>query len=209
MRTHLFVAVLAAACAASFAAPPEPPMPIEPSPDPLARPDPAAAFEAVVRVDEKPGGKRFQGVWLERADGPRLLISYRADGCWTPFAGEKVRVTGAAYTPEGQAIGAEHFRVATMELVDRTKPIRFVSVGAERELTGKFGLGQGAPGSKMADSTWDVFSADGSSYQIANPSLIGELSGHPAKVKAREVVRTPFSAHMGGRVLWLVSVSAP
>ncbi len=211
MRLHLFAAVLAATCAASFAAPPEPPkMPIVQSPDPLGLTPPAAdAFEAVVRVDEKPGGKRFQGVWLERAEGPRLLIEYRALGCWTPFAGEKVSVTGASYSPEGQSIQAAHFKVATMELVDKSKPIRFISVGPVQELTGKFGLGQGAPGSKMADSTWDVFSGGGSSYLIANPSEIGKLTSQPAKVTAREVVRTPFSTHMGGRVLWLLSVSAP
>ncbi len=182
-------------------------MPLQPT-DPLAlKPAEGEAFEAVLRVDEKPGGKRFQGVWLERAKGPKLLIAYRALGCFTPFAGHRVAVTGEAYVPQGQAIGASHFRVRTMKLVDATKPVTFVSVGPEQALSGRFGMAQGAPGSKMADSTWPVFSAGGASFQIANPSVIADAAGKAAKVTAREVVRSPFMTHMGGRVLWLLSVS--
>ncbi len=182
--------------------------PLQPT-DPLAKPDPAVeSFEATLSVDTKPGGKRFQGVWLKRADGSKLLIEYRALGCWTAFEGKLVKVTGKHYSPPGQSVRADHFRVETLQMVDPAKAGAFVSVGPIQTIDGRFGLVEGGAGSKMEGSTWLVFSGGGTSYQIANPARIKSAAGGPAEAVARAVARSPFFvAHMPGPLLWLLDVT--
>lgn len=181
--------------------------PLKPT-DPLAPPDSSlAAFEATVAIDSKPGGKRFQGVWLKKDDGGRLLIEYRALGCWTPFDGHRVKVTGKSYTPKGQAIMAAHFTVSTLEIVDPSKPVAFTHVGPIQTIDGQFSTAEGSVGSKMEGSTWAVFTGGGMSYQIANPARIKTAANGPAEVVARAVTRSPFTAHMPGPMLWLLDVT--
>src|SRR5687767_5359156 len=71
---------------------------------------------ALLRIDEAPSGKRFQGVWLEFPDDKRWVIDYRVHGIWQAFEDAAVLVTGECYTPpaEAQSINAQHFRVHRM-----------------------------------------------------------------------------------------------
>lgn len=41
-------------------------------------PAPGPERRATVRIDPAPGGKQFQGVWLELEGGARWVIAYRA-----------------------------------------------------------------------------------------------------------------------------------
>jgi hypothetical protein len=190
LSTLLFVAT--SACA-------EPPL--HPS-IPVAKSDGATA---TVRVDPTPGAKRFQGVWLESADGSKQLIAYNKRSVWAQFEGQTVVVTGAPYQPEGQSISADHFRVETLSLADSSAATLYTSVGPIKALTGDLTLQSGSPGSKMAGQSWWVFSSGGLSYQLANPSAVKGQAG-AITVKARRIERSPFTAHMPGPLLWIESV---
>ncbi len=179
---------------------------LTPTPSPLEADESALSFEAILRVDAEPSYKHFQGVWLERDDGERWLIDYRALGCWTPFDGHRVSATGERYEPEGQSIGAPHFRVKTLSAVDPMAMSALVQVGPERTLTGRLSTASGAPGSKQEGSSWTVFVADsGGSWSLLNPSAVQDLQGETISVKGRAVERSPFYAHAGGPLLFVIS----
>ncbi len=165
-------------------------------------------FRATVEIDAKPGGKRLQAVWLVHENGERWVIDYRAREFWKPFEGTTVDAAGKVYAPQGQAIGATHFRVHSLGLdpnTDSSAP--WTWIGPESQAHGKFHLKQGAPGSKSADTSWPVFvSEEGRSYQLANAVELDGLLGVPVTIEARPIERSPFVAHMPGPTLFVMSV---
>lgn len=167
-----------------------------------------AEFEAVVRVDERPGGKKFQGVWLERADGERWVAAYRPLGWLRVFDGFKVRVTGGTYEPFGQAIRATHFHVDTIKISMRAE-VSLLEVGPETAMTGTFVQVRGEAGSKSAGETWWTFvAADGKTYEIEGVTE-GTIAAGAARVVARVAVPDwSYRARRGGEYLWLVKVEA-
>lgn len=202
------------------AAPVEAPVSGEPSPaaprEAEAKPPAAAAptddakqpegFAAVVRVDAKPGGKKFQGVWLERDDGERWVVAYRAEPWLVAFEGRRVDVTGAVYQPTGQAILATHFRIETLRLAGPESDAEFVAALAELRLSGTFKERVGESGTKLEGERYRVFEADdGAVYLLANYPERGE-PGVAATVRARVVELSPYTAHRGGTYLWVLDV---
>lgn len=180
---------------------------LEPTESPLLDPTTVAttAIEATVRVDPEPGGKKFQGVWLELDADQRLLVAYNKRAIWSQFEGHRVRVTGEHYQPEGQSIGADHYRIHTLEVVNTEDMASFVRVGPLKDFEGELTVSSGEPGSKMEGESWSVFSSGNRGFQLANPSALDGASG-ALTLSAREVERSPFAAHMGGPMLWIESV---
>lgn len=159
-------------------------------------------FEAKVVIDPSPGAKKFQGVWLERDDGQRWLIDYRARPYWTPFAEARVEVSGARYMPDGQAVTAVHFRLDTLRIVEPTPDHHLVRLGPKRQLTGRFVEVVGGPGTKSEARTMTLFAADGVRYFLANHEETFQGSG---TATVRETALSPFVAHLMGPRLWVVS----
>ena len=183
------------------------PPPIEHK-DPLAPPAPPAAdgaFVATVRIDAQPGGKRFQGVWLVHG-GAEWVVDYRARELWQPFDGLEVRVTGETWTPDprAQAIQAQHFKVARLEVADPAKAKRFRAIGPERELSGVFVHKRVPAGAKGAGASPLYFEEkDGQRYEVIG----GEHGSGAATVVARDVEINPtWAATTGGPFLWIETV---
>jgi hypothetical protein len=161
---------------------------------------------ATLRIDPVPGAKRFQGVWLERADGTRWVVDYRARELWSWFADHEVIVTGEKYAPEGQAINAVHFRVDTVRFkAPRSGRGPYVSMGPEQVLAGTLVTDSGTAG-KAAGSSWPAFvSDDGTRYVVLGEELAGRTG--PVRVRAR--VLEPdmsYTARTAGPDLWIVAV---
>lgn len=183
------------------------------SQDPTTTAQPAAnERRATLRIDAQPGGKKFQGVWLEFSADKRWVIDYRPRELWKPFEDREVIVTGACYQPFGQAIMATHFRVDRMRFVTPERgrgPI--LELGPEHWIRGAFAMHVFPPGSKLADSPMRVFRADdGTEFLLAGASEELPEAGKAARVKAREV--TPdmsYMAQVGGRNIWILEVRAP
>lgn len=179
-------------------------------PAPAAEPEGAQAperFEATLRIDPEPGAKQFQGVWVERDDGQRWVVDYRARGWWMPFDGRRVRVSGRRYEPRGEAITATHFRVHELALVaPKGEPIAILTeVHEEQELEGVFEVETWPAGTKLAGERDLVFVATGGErYRLANDPGSTIEDGRSVRIVAREVVMSPFVAHVGGRHLWLI-----
>ncbi len=180
----------------------------EPTPmllDPVPPPD-MLTFRATLEIDKEPGGKRFQGVWLVREDGERWVVDYRARDHWKPFEGATVEAVGRTWSPQGQAISATHFRVHSL----RVKPdagTAWVYLGPEQKLSGRFEIRLGQAGSKLSGESWPVFIATGGgSYQLANEVTLKDKPGKRVEVTARPVERSPFTAHMPGPTLWILSI---
>jgi hypothetical protein len=176
-------------------------------PEPTASPEPDAGneFEATLRIDKKPGGKKFQGVWLERDGGSKWVISYRPEPLWRSFEGQRVRVRGTTYQPPGQAINATHFRVERLVLAagDAQANQVIVEVGAESTYTGVFREHSWPAGSKLAGEKTRVFVSGTESWFLQN-SVDGVELDKNAVVVAREVVLSPYVARPGGRFLWIL-----
>ena len=167
---------------------------------------------ATVRIDAQPGGKNFQGVWLELGADKRWVIDYRPRALWKPFADRDVIVTGRCYRPFGQAIMATHFRVDRMRFVTPERgrgPL--LEIGPEQLLRGTFVEHRFPAGSKLADSPRVTFVVDaGTSYWIAGAADDLPAIGTAARIKAREV--TPdmsYVAQPGGPNLWILDVRDP
>jgi len=169
------------------------------------KPPATMKFDATVAIDAKPGSKQFQGVWLVRADGSRLLIDYRATGLWRPFEKQKVTATGRTYYPRGQAIKAKHFRVETLQMVDKQSTASIIRIGPVKTLNGAFSTHTVRAGAKGGGQQRTVFtSKSATTYQVMNPAAA--LPG-AAVVTAREIERSPFISHVGGPALWILSAS--
>ncbi len=167
---------------------------------------PIQVFEARVEIDPTPGGKKFQGVWLVRADGARWVIAYRPLEIWRPFEGKQVKVEGALYEPFGQSIGAPHFRVDRMT-VDPESMASLVRVERERLLTGHFENETMEEGTKLAGQHFLTYSAEGVRYLLANAPPDPPTPGAKVRVRAREVELSPFAAHLIGPTLWILDIS--
>jgi hypothetical protein len=210
--------IRAAALLLAFACTPARPEPgpSEPAPPPVKTPprmDPATTdtnleeLDAIVEIDEKPGGKKFQGVWLVQDGGERWVISYRAEPWLREFEGLRVHARGERYTPEGQAINATHFRLAEMRVIDpQARLSLFVEVGPERTLTGVIREEVGAPGTKSEGERWHVLDSesDGRFMLVNTPE--GIVLEQRIAVRARSIVFSPFVAHRGGPALWVLDV---
>lgn len=170
--------------------------------------DPPAEYRATVRIDAQPGGKKFQGVWLEFDTHQQWVIAYRPHELWRGFAGEAVIVTGQCYEPFGQAIGATHFRVERMRLAPAVKFLApLLEVGPESLVTGDFVDRAWPAGSKRAGEMQLVFrAADGTSYEIAGSNIALSARG-AVKIRARNVeVNRAHAATTGGPHLWILDV---
>lgn len=165
-------------------------------------------FVATLRIDAQPGGKQFQGVWLERDDGERWVIDYRPRACWRPLEGLRVSAVGSTYMPPGQAIYATHFEVSMLQVVDPTPEAQLVAIGPEQTMTGTLQTATGSAGSKSAGSSWLVFKSDaGTSWTLYNPSALDVTTGS-ITLTGRMVERSPYSAHTTGPQLCVLSAQA-
>jgi hypothetical protein len=174
---------------------------------------PTTERRATLRIDAEPGGKNFQGVWLELADGKRWVVDYRPRDFWKSFEDKEVIVTGGCYKhdPRVQAISSQHFRVDTMKFVTPKRgfgPI--LELWPEQELRGKF-VAIGAPaGSKREGSSEMHFIDDGGKdYFLQGWSVDKPEPKKPVWICARGV--TPdmsFVAQTGGDgpKLWILEV---
>ena len=168
--------------------------------------DEVITFEAIVRVDSEPGSKKLQAVWLERTDGERWIVAYRAEPWLVPFADKAVEVTGGRYIPGGQAVRATHFRVDSLRVTDDKDAGLFESLGAEQTMTGRFAEQVGTVGAKDEGERYPTFTSDaGTSYELANrPDALA--LGTKVKVRAREMQYSKFAAHRGGPMVWVIDI---
>lgn len=168
-------------------------------------------LRGVLSIDARPGAKKFQGVWLATDDGERFVLDYRERSLWTPFDGSVVAVTGEHFSPSGQAIHAQHFRVHQLRFIDRPSRARqLVGFGSERALRGTFVSEAAPPGSKLEGSSTMSFRCDdGARYELFGVEGEGAIAiDTPVDVKAREVeLNRAWAASPGGPHLWVASVS--
>ena len=172
--------------------------------EPFILPPPSGSLLGIIEVDPKDSddGKKLQGVWLVSADGKKLLVAYNTRSLWAQFEGKTVSVTGESYTPSGQAMTADHYRIESLKVTPPEKATLYVSAGPEIKLQGTMQLVKGEPGSKMADERWWVFNSGGLTYQILNHAG-WRLKKPEVTLTAHRVERSPFSAHMSGPSLWI------
>lgn len=180
--------------------------PPERSKPPAKGDDDLQTVRATLKIDPKPGGKRFQGVWLEAAGGGRLLIDYRANEWWRPFEGKLVEARGEPYVPRGQAIMADHFRVHELHIVEPTVDDALISVHAAEDLTGTFTQYSWPKQTKLAGTKATVFvSDDGTQFWLSQkPDPMPQLDT-PVRITARRVEPSNFIARPGGPYLWVIS----
>ena len=98
-----------------------------------------------------------------------------------------------------------HFRVDSLRFIHEMPVSGPVSVGPEVELTGRIVERSGAPGTKMAQSSWTALVTEGTSYVVENVADV-RLSDEPVDVTGRVVELSPFVAHMSPRI-WILSSS--
>ncbi len=200
---------------------------MEPTPEKPA----AAEVHATVRIDAEPGGKKFQGVWLELPGteviprSGRWVIDYRATEIWRSFENEEVIVTGKHYTPVGQAINSPHYKVATMRFAHRpSRSVPLRAIGPEQLLRGAFVEQVWPAGTRRAGDVDRTFTTDdGRSYGLATGSAAPEVGpgvGSPANpapgrlygpgpraITCREVEPDPaYAADTGGPKLFVIRV---
>lgn len=176
-------------------------------------PQPAAELHAIVRIDAEPGGKKFQGVWLELPGteviprSGRWVIDYRATEIWRSFENEEVIVTGAHYTPVGQAINSPHYKVATMRFAGRpSRSVPLRSIGPEQLLRGSFVEHVWPAGTRRAGEVERSFTTDdGRAYGLATGSAASEAG--PRAITCREVEPDPaYAAETGGPKVFVIRV---
>jgi hypothetical protein len=188
------------------------PPPVDPTMTAIP-PEVVEPFTATVRVDPSPGGKKAQPVWLEREDGDRWVAAYHPDDCWLAIDGQTMQVAGERYHPPGQALSAPHIRVRSLHSPAPRPEDTLVQVGPEQTWTGRLVMAQGAQGAKSEGAEWLVFEPDGdtsghSHFIVFNPSAVSEVVGAPAEVTGRVVELSPFSAHVAGLRLCVLSAKA-
>ncbi len=162
----------------------------------------AEQFQATVAIDPVESAKHFQGVWLVREDGDRWLIDYRANEHWRPFEDASVEVSGVRYTPGGQSVGAVHFRLHTLRVIDPTPDHHLINLGPERRMEGQFIEIQGGPGTKSEAQIITMFATSGMRYFLANYDESFKGAG---TATVRETRLSPFMAHLMGPRVWVLS----
>jgi hypothetical protein len=87
-------------------------------------PPQAPGFEALLDIDRLESAKHFQGTWLEKSSGERLLVSYEPVAAYFRFVEKRVFVTGKTFMPEPytQHVDATHLEVTSIRLADGEKP---------------------------------------------------------------------------------------
>ena len=155
---------------------------------------------AIVRIDDKPVGTKFQGVWLELVDGTRWLIDSWPREIWTWFRDREVIVIGECFEPGPDAIAATHFRVDTMRDARPERGVRpYLAIGPEVVVSGEV----------VADpaGTRTLFRIeDGTTYGV-----IGEAPplGTPVRVRCRALnPDMSYAARGGGRDLWIAGIES-
>lgn len=110
--------------------------------------------------------------WIELA-GTRLALDGDRE-LWGGFADRDVIVTGVCHGDGSQ------FRVHTLRAADPTSGARgplglgaYLAVGPEQLLDGELTVVTAPPGSKLEGSSQTVFVADGTSYGLAGPYIVG------------------------------------
>ncbi len=167
-------------------------------------------LEATLEIDAKPSGKRFQGVWLRDRSDHRWVIDYRANPWWRPFEGLRVRAEGEAYTPKGQAISADHWRVRALRLIEPRSEKGLVAIEEETELNGRWTTYTWPKGTKLAGETMTVFmSESGQRYWLYHQPEQPPKAEVPVRIRARKVEPSPFIARPGGPYLWVLNVRLP
>lgn len=163
--------------------------------------------EGVVRIEAGPGSKRFQGVWLERPDGERLVLAYRAYDWLKSLEGRAVRMTGETYVPKGQAVMATHYRVDTVWVLADASAVPILGFGPQTTLTGTLVKKTGPAGPASAGEPFLTFlTADGTEYLVEGaPAELAE--GVPTQVQARAVAPSmQYTARRGGDWLWVLEL---
>jgi hypothetical protein len=196
------VALLAVA-ACWTGTPPSPVKPLEPAPNPAK-----VQRRATLRIDAQPGGKHFQGVWLEFASGAKWVIDYRRRLPWRGFDGREVLVTGHCYAPVGQAIGATHFRVETLRVAEEVRGAGpYVEIGPEQRRRGELVMVGAPAGSKLAGTSSLMFRDDHGDIWSAVSET--QLAPGPAIVRGRVLVADmAYVARSGSADLWIADVVA-
>ncbi len=184
--------------------------PVEPTQPPAS--SRTKEHHATLRIDAAPSGKKFQGVWLEFANGKRWVLDYRPRTLWTDFADMEVVATGHCYEPLGQAIMAPHFHVDRLRFANPERGrAAILEIGPEVRLRGAFVARVSPPGSKLAGTSELVFDAeDGTTYNVHDPDGALPEPGTAARVIARElVIDLSYAATTGGPTLFVLDVQAP
>ena len=165
-------------------------------------------YRGTLRVDEEPGGKKFQGVWLEHGGEKRWVIAYRPSPLWRAFAEQEVIVIGHCFQPFGQAINAPHFRIATLRYAAPPGRISvpYLGMGPEQWITGSFSTMTFPAGSKRAGDREQRFVDEhGTSYHVAG--LDQEPPNGPATIHERVLERNmAYTASTGGNDVWVIEV---
>ncbi|MBX3154975.1 MAG: hypothetical protein KF773_03170 [Deltaproteobacteria bacterium] len=154
----------------------------------------AGEFSAKLTIDEQPGGKHFQGVWLQtelrslprpgEIDRSSFVIDYRAREVWRGFEGERVVARGTCYHPSGQAIAGVHFELERLRFAGKPSGVApFLEVGPQVMLAGE--LAAPAGGKDL------VFRSGSTIYGIAGSSVERPLAAGKVTVNARTVVINP------------------
>lgn len=200
-RLGLLVAVTA--CSSGTVKPTDP-GPGPTNPEPTTKP--ATEYRGVLSIDPEPGGKKFQGVWLDAA-GKRFVLAYRAAELWRWFEGREVVLTGGCYQPFGQAINATHFDVESLRVAEEQQGVGpYFSFGAKKSLVGEVIEVEAPAGSKLAGSKRRVFRADdGDTFELAG----GDVPDVGRHVRVRVRVLDPdmsYVARTNGPDLWIDDV---
>jgi hypothetical protein len=156
------------------------------------------------RYDPGAPGKQFLGATIQCSDGTVWVISYGEQSPYHLFADRQVIASGEPYEPEGQQmiiVGAKdtrHFNVSTMRLTKVTPDAKFVEVGTERDLRGRFGRVTTDTG----DSTLSFATEEGEVYLVANDPA-GAAVGACVDVTAYPVQPLPSLPTASKKHLWV------
>ncbi|MEO8703998.1 MAG: hypothetical protein ABI867_28365 [Kofleriaceae bacterium] len=181
-----------------------------PAPKPTMTTSKAAPTEyrATLRIDAQPGGKKFQGVWLDFGGAKRWVLDYRTNDLWESFQDAEVRVTGHCYEPFGQAIQAVHFEVDTLTFASAPKmAVPYFAIGPKRLYRGSFIATTAPPGSKLAGTVTTKFQVtSGKAYAMASSLDVHGRSG-AAAITARELeINLAYTATTGDPRVWVIAV---
>lgn len=163
-------------------------------------------LQGKLTINAHPGGKRFQGVWVV-VDGHKHLISYRANPWWRPFEGRAVQAWGEPYTPQGQAIMADHFRIRRLELADPKPEDTIIAILGRQDWVGEFVVHTWPKGSKLEGTTAPAFRTDsGDVYLLVNPGEQGESTGR-VRMHGHMAEYSAFAARPSMAHVWIADVS--